>query len=357
MGRLRDLAITLRMSAANVVRLNWGRWRGRAFVPHPRSHLFIEPTSFCNLECRFCTYRLDRRPRTTMAGDRFAAIVEQATALGFEDIVLTPINGDVFIDKGVTDKLRLLEADASLRRVQLYTNFIAVSDEALNLLVAMRKLALLNISVYGHDEASFTAITGRGGEQYHRLVRNLESLADRLVDSDPSVFQIGIRTGRKIDLDAESSPLAVAIRRLRGLGVTTGMVSQCDDWGGLIAPADMADLDMELIQGRLLYKKGACILPFYSVQVLADGRVNACACRDIDGQLLIGDLKTDSLADILSAKNEAYVALIDRQQRGDFPAACRGCSFYRSIHDPAVRGAGKGEPMTVNEFWRFLGRD
>lgn len=355
MGRLRNLAITLRMSLANMVKLNWGFWRGREYVPHPRSHLFIEPTSFCNLECKFCTYRLDRRPRTSMDADRFADVVGQALALGFQDVALTPINGDVFVDKGFLDKLRFLEAGPAPLRVHLYTNFIALSDEGLDQLLGMRKLALLNISVYGHDETSFTAITGRGPEQYRRLVHNLDRLAERLARDGSKIpaFQIGVRTGRKVVLDRLASPLAAAVRGLRDLGVVTALVSRCDDWGGLIVPSDLNGLDMDLVQGRLLYKKGACILPFASVQVLADGRVNACACRDIDGELQIGDLKSQSLSQILSADNAAYMGLIDRQQRGDWPSACRGCSFYRSIHDPAVAG---DRPMTLNEFWGFLGR-
>ena len=57
----------------------------------------------------------------------------------------------------------------------------------------------------------------------------------------------------------------------------------------------------------------ALTLPFFNVQVLADGRVNACACRAIRGDLVIGDIARQSLAEVLSAANPAYLALIESQ--------------------------------------------
>lgn len=353
MNRLRDVLITLRLSAANLVRLNWNRLRGRAFVPDPRTHLFIEPTTHCNLACRFCTYRLHRRSDHVMAAETFARFVGESVEMGFARIALTPINGDVFVDKRVMDKLRHLETVPGLSGFLLYTNFIAASPEAIAELVGMKRLTLFNISVYGHDRASFEKVAGRGADQYRRLVDNLNRLADLLPQAaNPAAFQVSIRTGRHADFNGPGDLLG-AIRRLGELGVPVTRQSRCDDWGGLITASDMAGLDMELIEGRLLYKQGACILPFYAVQILADGRVNACACRDIDGQLVIGDLARNSLGEILSADNPAYVGLIERQQRGDFPPACRGCSFYRSIYDPTIRDATS---LSLDQFWKSLGR-
>ena len=353
---LRDCLVTLRMSLGAFVRLNLNRWRGREFVPHPRTMLFIEPVTHCNLGCKFCTYRLHRRPDAVMSQECFADVVNQAAAMGFDRIVLTPINGDIFVDKGIGAKLALLEHHPGIVGVQAYSNFIAASPQAIDDLLAMERLELFNISVYGHDPASFTAIADRGEGQYQRLVANLDRLAERLLTARrPKAFQVSIRAGRDFDLDrAPSSALVMALRRLRDLGVAVSLQSCCDDWGGLIGSEDMRGLDMDLVRGRLLYKKGACILPFYSVQVLADGRVNACACRDIDGQLQIGDLRRTPLADILSDRNPVYMGLIREQQAGRFRSVCRGCSFYRSIHDPAIRDASPKGSWSLRQFKEFL---
>lgn len=355
MAAWRDHLLTLRMSAAALLRLNLGRRAGRARVPHPRSLLFIEPVTHCNLGCKFCTYRQNRRPHSVMSLESFTGVVDQAVAMGFGRFALTPINGDIFVDKGILAKLDWLERRDGVSGILAYTNFVAARPEAIERLTALERLELFNISVYGHDPGSFTAIADRSEAQYHRLVDNLERLAVLLPKARrPQAFQISIRAARGFDLDrAPDSRLVAVLRRLRGQGMALSVQSRCDDWGGLIGTEDMAGLDMDLIRGRLLYKQGACTLPFNSVQVLADGRVNACACRDVDAQLQIGDLGTDSLAHILSGRNRTYVELIENQQAGRFPDVCKGCSFYRSIYDPQVEPS---DALSLDEFWRLIDR-
>lgn len=356
MVSLRNTLLSLAISARQTIRVLPNRFRGHTFIPHPLTQIFIEPVTYCNLECKFCTYRLHRRPEALMEGDRFRRVVEQALEFGFRRIVLTPINGDVFIDKGIMGKLRFLEGVPGLEGVVVYTNFIAPSAAAIAEVASMGRLALFNISIYGHDFDSFQAITGRGHAQFDRLVANLHRLADLLPGSPcAKAFQVSLRAHRGCRLDDCTGPLAEALRRLNCLGVDVAVQSRCDDWGGLIGDADMKGLGMELVRGRLLAKQGACILPFYSIQVLADGRVNACACRDVDAQLQIGDLNCQPLAEVLSPDNAALRKLIEGQQEGSFPPACRGCSFYRSIHDPAIARASPLGTVSIEAFWGILG--
>jgi MoaA/NifB/PqqE/SkfB family radical SAM enzyme len=355
----RDYLLTLRMSARFFIQLNRNRLKRREFVPHPRTFLFIETVTHCNLGCKFCTHRLHRRPDAVMPLNTFRNYVDQAVGLGFDRIALTPINGDIFVDKGIMDKVELLERRDGITGMLAYSNFIAAGPAAIATLVALERLELFNISVYGFDPASFAAIADRGEAQYHRLVANLNHLADLLPTARrPQAFQATIRAARDFTLDqAPDSTLVVALRRLQGLGMAMSVQSRCDDWGGLIAPEDLAGLGMDLIRGRLLYKQGACILPFYSVQVLADGRVNACACRDVDGQLQIGDLRHQSLKQILSARNPVYTDLIRGQQAGHFADVCRGCSFYRSIHDVSIKDASPKGAWSLAQFWDFIDQD
>ena len=64
----------------------------------------------------------------------------------------------------------------------------------------------------------------------------------------------------------------------------------------------------------------------------ANGLVNACACRDANFTLAIGDLNKNKLNEIINIKNKKYKDLIDRQEKNDFPDVCKSCDFYRSIY-------------------------
>lgn len=357
--RFLNLYATLRLALSTAVHTALGRLKGQSHVPHPRTMLFIEPTSHCNLECSFCTYRLGLHPRLTLEMERFRDYVAQGRAMGFPDMVLTPINGDVFMDKGIVEKLRLLDGMEDGPGIILYTNLIGASAEQLGEILALPRLKMFQISIYGHDAGTFRRITGRGEVQLQRLITNLETIA-ALVDRGqvPTGLSICVRTECHYRLDGDTpGELHTVLRRLRGLGVPVSVQSTLDDWGGLVSEADLGGMDMRLIQGRLIPKNGACIEPFFNIQILADGRVNACACRSVGDDLIIGDLRQDDLKTILSARNPAYTGLIERQEKGDFPQTCRGCSFYRSIYDRRISKASPLGSMSLEQFQTFLNQE
>jgi hypothetical protein len=84
---------------------------------------------------------------------------------------------------------------------------------------------------------------------------------------------------------------------------------------------------------------------------MANGVVNACACRDVDATLAIGNIESEPLADILSARNAEYRRIIDEQQAGNFRPVCKGCDFYRSIyHQPKSYRQGRVPVQTIVEY-------
>jgi hypothetical protein len=95
---------------------------------------------------------------------------------------------------------------------------------------------------------------------------------------------------------------------------------------------------------------------FTSVQVMATGIVNGCACRDADATLRLGDLHQTPLRDIISNRNPAYMALIDEQERGEFRPICQSCDFYASIYRKSAAYKESGvELQSLDEFKESLG--
>ena len=104
-----------------------------------------------------------------------------------------------------------------------------------------------------------------------------------------------------------------------------------NNWGSIIKKEDVKGMNIKL-NTEGVKKKGACSLLFYKNIVLSDGRVNACACRDVNGSLIIGNLNNDFLKNILSTRNNRLVSIIQQQQNGNFNEVCSSCDFYRSIY-------------------------
>lgn len=334
------------------------RLRGRQYIPNPREHLYIETSSVCNLSCKFCAYGKKDNTRQVMPNELFFDIVDQATQMGYDTFGLTPITGDIFMDKQIFDKLQFMEEHTKVKNYSFYTNFTILDENKIQRLIELEKLNELSISIYGHDEESFINIADSTEKVYRRLVDNLSVLHNFLSSSKPKI-QIGWRTYGSFKLDGkESSDLTEILLHLKqSHRLPVSITREYDNWGGIITQEDVKLLDITVNDESLVPKNGACSLIFYKMQVMADGRVNACACRDANATLQIGDLRHQKLEAIISGENETYMALIDAQQQGKFNPICFSCTQYRSIYKyNKFYGKHSKPPVSLDVFFDRVGR-
>ena len=302
----------------------------RMFIPRDRALFHVETSSACNLKCRFCAYTKKSTPTVSMSYETFVDTVRQALDLGYRRFELTPCPGDVFMDRTIMRKLEFLEQTPEVESYEFFTNLTIPKPETVARLGGLKKLRHVTVSVYGHDLDTLVAITGGTPMLYKRLIGNL----DALLAIPERAFQmaIGLRSTRK-GAKGDKSELLDAVERFRSAGneiwLSPGVYN---NWGGYISQSDVEGLDMYVNSTETTYKFGACEKLFDSVQVLANGVVNACACRDVDATLAIGSVKEQPLAAIVSPDNPRYMAIIDEQQRGEFRPVCRSCDFYKSIY-------------------------
>jgi MoaA/NifB/PqqE/SkfB family radical SAM enzyme len=317
-------------SALSRVELNFNRLVGRELVPVETTILNIETSSLCNLECVFCAYVKKSSPKVSMKDAFFQHCIEQALGLGFSQFELTPCTGDVFMDRHIWNKFQFLDDHRAVDDYRFFTNFTIPKLKDIDRLAKLRKLKNVTISIYGHDLASFLAITKSTEKVYQRLVANLKALLGQ-IDRLNFHLDIGIRTTK----DAPRRPaseLMELLERFRERGVRPRRAHVYNNWGGYVTQADVAGLAIDISGAEAVYKRGACAHLFTTYQIMATGVVNGCACRDVDATLQIGDMNVTPLRDILSPDNPVYMRLIEEQQRGDFRPVCKSCDYYKSIY-------------------------
>lgn len=298
------------------------------FVPDPRRKLYIETTGVCNLACRFCPYSKKRDGKVTMTMGTFCDVVDQATEIGFREFGLTPLTGEPFMDSRFIEKLRALEARPGVDGYHFYTNFTIPNARDIRELASLTKLQYMHISLYGHDLETFQSITRKPESAYTRLVRNLETLYEILqASSSRPWIRMSWRTTNTVGDEGDLPEIVGAIQRRCNLDVP--VTAAYNNWGGAITESDLEGLGMVLAPAPV--KDAPCALIFYRLIVLADGRVNACACRDVDGTLVIGNVRESPLAWILSTNNPRYAEIIQEQIAHRFRPVCRACDFYQSI--------------------------
>jgi MoaA/NifB/PqqE/SkfB family radical SAM enzyme len=336
-------------NALSKVEINVNRMIGRELVPVETTILNIETSSLCNLECVFCAYVKKHSPKVSMKDAFFQNCVEQAVGMGFTQFELTPCTGDVFMDRHIFNKFQFLDNHAGVDAYRFFTNFTIPNRSKVERLLSLKKLKNLTVSIYGHDLASFIAITKSTETVYNRLVANLKTLLE-LLDQKKFNLDIGIRTTN----DAPRKPVSEVmelLERFRERGVRPRRAHVYNNWGGFVTQADVAGLDISVTSADTMYKRGACAHLFTTYQIMATGIVNGCACRDVDASLRIGDLNEAPLHKILSPDNPTYMALIEEQQRGEFRPVCKSCDYYKSIYHMRMSRRKDGSQFqNIEEF-------
>lgn len=326
---------TLKRSIGNFVHTRGNAFLKKAFIDPPRKHLFIETSARCNLACRFCAYPKSS-PGNFMSSDLFERCVEEALAIGYTHIWLTPMLGEVFADQRVLQKMQYLEKQEKLSSFGFYSNFILATPEKIDTLLQYSKLSYINISLYGHDHHTFEQFSGKPRIQYEKLLKNLAYMHKQLAayPEKSDIIHFNLSTHKHVRLDHTGSRLIRLLKHYqKAFGTTVSIRKEFDNWAGFITAEDVQALEIDLIDGKKVYKRGACRLLFSNIQIMSDGRVHGCACRDAEGDLYLGDINVAPLKAIISMNNERYRQLIQDQERGHFTAGCRACSFYRSIYD------------------------
>jgi radical SAM protein with 4Fe4S-binding SPASM domain len=287
--------------------------------------LHVEGTNICNAECVFCAYPQMERRKQTMSMDDFKKVVADYLAMGGHHVSLTPIVGDPFVDKHLFERLDHLMALDQVSGISFYTNAILMTrTKGERLLQYARKLHV-HVSWGGFDAPTWNRIMG---------VEKFQAARDAVL----AFVDLKRRTGSKI-------PFTLALRcpdssctgdlwetldaaRREGLVEIAGMPDY-DSWSGQITPEALRSVGLR--PRKMPYKKGACELLFTKPVVLADGRVNACACRDVEAELIVGDVKQESLSSIWAGRK--IDAIIEGHERGEYPPVCQRCTYFVSVYN------------------------
>ena len=196
-----------------------------------------------------------------------------------------------------------------------------------------KKLISFGISIYGHDLETFKKFSGGTINAYNKMIENLIFL-EKILEEKDKIFEISIsqRTEKNFNLEKNYSELSNIIKKiLKKDKVIYEANSEFNNWGGIVKIDDVKDLNINLSTEKTS-KIGSCSLIYSRLIIGANGLVNACACRDANYSLRLGNIKTEKIKDIISLKNKKYKDLIDRQEKNDFPEVCKSCDFYRSIY-------------------------
>jgi radical SAM protein with 4Fe4S-binding SPASM domain len=292
--------------------------------------IIIETINVCNSECVFCPYTIQTRPKGVMSEALFSQVVHEYVELGGGAISLTPMVGDVLLDRKLPSRMETLRLHAGKLIPSITTNLYALehwSDE--RVIEMLTTFFRIHISCYGLTEEENQEITRKN---YHatfcqQMVRLLRLKREH---GAPAEVALGFRTL----YDYTQQQTADFQRQVLGEVLSpAGATAVYANWGDTMRGA---------LPGHARWvaereNHTACLLLAIALQIYHDGRVSACACCDYNAspELTLGSIKENSLPDLFNGlKNQQ---IWTAHQNNQLPKICQRCTFHMPL-DSLVPG-------------------
>jgi radical SAM protein with 4Fe4S-binding SPASM domain len=269
-----------------------------------------------------------RRKRQIMPMNVYRMAIEQFAQARGHAAMLSAF-GEPLLDPHIIERVAFARKFPTIKMVGFSTNGSLLTAETYRALVGAG-LTSLSISVDGFSKKTYERV--RVGLSFEMLSENIsQMLTAHKAMGRPIHISVSSFTAEKRK-NLLLSPLYNAFLEA---GVTPGLKWRVDNWGGLIS--DVND-ELHLIRARRHH--GPCALLYHAqTLVLPDGRVTPCHCRDLEGNLYIGDVNKNTLSEIWSG--QLLEKLRSEQLAGKFRPPCDLCNAYMPLRSWFTRSMAR----------------
>ena len=280
-----------------------------------RTHLLfvsLETCTSCNHRCPFCPVSVDPREREVMSQELFESIADQVVAIGTREVVVFLSNyNEPTIDPLFEE--RCLALFARGLPVSLLTNASHFGADRADRLARAGRFRYIGINLPTLDPERYEKM--HGTRDLARVLGNIDALAARTIAEETAIVVLGDNdAAHRRDVEeirARFAPLGWEVKsfRIRSRPASGTFVPE---------PPPVKELrGCELMGSR----------PFEHLHVTATAKAVLC-CQDYYEKLVVGDLKTQTVAEVLGGD---VMARLRRWTYGveEAPAdfLCRRCEF------------------------------
>jgi len=290
----------LRAQAKPVRRILLAAGRDRA--PRMPEIVQIESTNICNAKCVFCPRDEMQRRQGIMTVELFRKIVDECADLGITHVRMHNY-GEAFMDRRLVEKVRYAK-QKGIREVGMISNGSLITEPVARGMIEAG-LDAINISVDASGKEVFEAT--RIGLKYDKVIANIERLLRLRTESGkrrPKLILSFVRQNNSADE-------AAFIEHWRSIADKIH-VTDLHNWAGTLNTE--SDVNYP------------CYRPWLTFTVLWDGRVSLC-CADFDGKTILGNLNTQTIAEVWNA--EPYRNVRREHLESGGPEVCRACDLPR----------------------------
>ena len=269
----------------------------------------IETSTVCNHRCLFCTHATHlKRKKEIMSLKMFKFLLDKIKdqAPNITDVTISGF-GEAFTDPTILKKIGY--ADRLDYNVHMLTNGTFLNKDVIDYLLTL-PLVDFRISLHSLDANTWSFITGGNPKNHRKLLDQIDYIISSKSDKTKLIITVDV-------IDANMDEVEHIIDRY------SDIVDLLEIW----KPHNWVNT-LSYRNGQTV--KTSCGRPLNSpLQVQVDGTVNMC-CFDFNGELLLGDLKTQSIDEIFNSKE--YLELRQAHLNGTLDCSnyiCKDCDQRR----------------------------
>lgn len=280
------------------------------------NNIFIEPTSFCNLNCKFCISNI-RKNKGTMSNIFFEDLCSQAVELGIHTIDISPFTGEIFMDPNILNKMEILERSL-IKEWCFFTNLTLMNKEIFSHISKFKKLKSISVSINGEDFESFKLLTNGNINHYNNILDNINYLFEF------KNYEIHLYL-KLLNLDFRSKwykkkLTAQIFRKIHQIEYITQQF-KLDDWDNSILKRNLGET-LKICNDEDINLNLKCHVLDRKHSIHWNGDFHVCGCRDNRRKTFVGNLKNMSLFDVYNSEE------INRIKK-DWKRICRECYHHR----------------------------
>lgn len=287
-----------------------------------------ESTNICNANCSFCGYRFMKRKKTVLNENLYKKSIDEYDSIGGGPLNFTPTVGDPLVDKKLVDKIKYARNKKNIKSITSYTNGILLDKfgykEVLN-----SGISRLAISTYIGSEEGYKKYYGK--DQYSRVVNNIIEISKLNQQLNyPVGITLHLRVDGEISNWENSQDFKEINKYIDKKNIT--YLKVYDSWNGLIDHNDIpenCELDKPISE-EIKKKSGPCFELYRTLHILSDANVGPCVCRDMEGEINIGNIEKNSLNEIWKGKK---LKEFRSNWKNKIPETCKNCTRYLPIDD------------------------
>lgn len=275
---------------------NGGRW----------SRIHIEGYNVCNIKCKMCPYTLMTRNKEQMGMKLFKKIVDDAIKFGIETLNLNLYN-EPLLDDLLFEKISYAKEKGMV--VGFYSNATLLNDEKITHILDLG-VDYISFSFDGYTKETYEMI--RKGAVFDKTKKNITRLIEEKNRRNLNKPYVSVMLTAQKDNYSE-------IKNFENY------------WKSIADHAAACEVDNRKKENRTKKEKVLSypchLLCCEGIVVMSNGKIPLC-CRDYDGTILLGDLKTQTVEEVWDYSNKFRE--LHYMGKGDQIESCKNCDALYS---------------------------